>query len=806
MSRYLLFFFFILFSFQPCASELISTSEILRHNSYGSLKLSPNGEFLAGLRYKERQTILFAREIATEAETILVTLDKEQRDTIAQFEWVNRDTVFVNYFTPYQKLRLMEVYSDKNGIQNQGFDIKSNGALVDPVEGEKDRVIFARYLNADGKFEALDTTLSQLKAGKFEKSTILNTKIKEANAFSTDSSHRLRLATVRNEKKIELMFYSLEKKRWIKILHGRDKRDKFTPLAIYKNTIFALSNIGRDKVALVKISIETEEKTEVLFENPKYDLIDAEIDEDSGQLLSVSYMEYGKLSVKYFTSAPDISQLNIERFKDKRLSITNRSYDKKHIIYTATSSVFPGAYIYFNKELGKFKHLYDMMPNLSMEDFRTTTTELIQVSKSLDIEAYFTNPNTVEKQYPMVVIPHGGPIGVRDTNLFDKESQIFANRGFAVLRVNFRGSEGFGKAFQQAGTAQWGKQIEEDIELSVKHVLQKYPIDKKRICIMGASYGGYSALMSAIKYPQRYTCAISSFGVTDLPLLFSSTNIYQIEDIRKNIINVVGDVPSNIANAKNFSPVYRASEINIPVLILAGGKDRTAHPEHSERLHYVMRKLGKDSQYEFYRDSGHGHPTLNGKKHEILRKIEFLTTHLAVKENHSVEDKTLLAKENLFQATQYRPSGVVEKNLHRMVMLSQLAANNGNAEAEYLVGNYYEHGVTITKSREKAVQWYKKAAKSGHKLATLKIAKAYKYGSLNLKKSPIEALRYYKQAAKQNSFVGAYQMALLMICNDEKEKALKTIYGMKKTADNYSSYSVSELERTTKKSLDCEAN
>jgi dienelactone hydrolase len=354
--------------------------------------------------------------------------------------------------------------------------------------------------------------------------------------------------------------------------------------------------------------------------------------------------------------------------------------------------------------------------------------------------------------------------------------------------------------------AQWGKQIEEDIELSVKHVLKKFPIDQKRICIMGASYGGYSALMSTIKYPKRYICAISSFGVTDLSLLFSSTNIYQIPDVRKNIINVVGDVPNDVANAKKFSPVYRAREIDIPVLILAGGKDRTAHPEHSERLHYVMKKLGKDSQYEFYRDSGHGHPTLNGIKHEILRKIEFLTTHLVVSENHSAEDKKLLADENLFQATQYRPTGVVEKDLERMVKLSRLAANNGNAEAKYLVGNYYEHGVSVNKNYGKAVLWYKKAAESNHKLAILKIAKAYKYGSLGLTKSPAEALRYYKQAAKQNSFVGAYQMVLLMICNDEKESALKLIYGMKKTADNYSNYSVSELERTTRESLDCRPN
>lgn len=187
-------------------------------------------------------------------------------------------------------------------------------------------------------------------------------------------------------------------------------------------------------------------------------------------------------------------------------------------------------------------------------------------------------------------MPHGGPIGVTDYDLFQREVQFFASRGYAVLRVNFRGSSGYGKEFMESGRGQWGKKIEDDINEIVTAVKSKYPIRPGNSCIIGASYGGYSAFISVIRFPRQYKCAVSCFGVMDIPLLLSSNNAMKHKSVRNEILYVVGDPKKENVDHVAVSPVYLADKIDVPVMLMAGWRDRIADMEHSHRMHYMLKR------------------------------------------------------------------------------------------------------------------------------------------------------------------------------------------------------------------------
>lgn len=252
----------------------------------------------------------------------------------------------------------------------------------------------------------------------------------------------------------------------------------------------------------------------------------------------------------------------------------------------------------------------------------------IPTSDGFEIESYLTLPNNVQNP-PLIVMPHGGPIGVQDTIYFDPHSQLLASRGYATLKVNYRGSSGYGKKFMFAGHKQWGLSIEDDINNALDNIIDKGLIDKSRICIFGSSYGGYSALMSVIKYPEKFKCAISFAGVTDIPLMFAEDTKMKIASYKQAMKDIVGDPIKDSDYQRHNSPVYRYKELLTPLLLVHGTDDPTVSSEHSERLSLLLTK--KNIDHEFMLMDGVGHGFGNGYSATIFYKkvFSFLDKHLS---------------------------------------------------------------------------------------------------------------------------------------------------------------------------------
>jgi dipeptidyl aminopeptidase/acylaminoacyl peptidase len=231
------------------------------------------------------------------------------------------------------------------------------------------------------------------------------------------------------------------------------------------------------------------------------------------------------------------------------------------------------------------------------------------------------------KTHPLLVMPHGGPIGVFDSAFFDPSIQFLNANGYAVLQVNFRGSSGHSQALKEAGKKQWGKLILNDIHQVTKEVVQRDDISSRKVCLFGMSYGGYASTMLLIQYPDVYRCAVNVSGVSDINLYLNSPYLTgrQIAWTREYI----GDPLHSYDELKTQSPVYNVGKLIRPLLIMHGEKDKIVQVEQAHRLRKALDVYERPYEWKLFPDMGH---SFNEKKQAIelfSKALEFIGKNIA---------------------------------------------------------------------------------------------------------------------------------------------------------------------------------
>lgn len=228
---------------------------------------------------------------------------------------------------------------------------------------------------------------------------------------------------------------------------------------------------------------------------------------------------------------------------------------------------------------------------------------------------------------PLVVMPHGGPHSVRDDHAYDPFAQYLASWGYAVLQVNYRGSSGYGLEFAQLGRREWARGIEDDIDAAVERARQHPAIDAGRLCIVGGSYGGFSALASVVRHRDRYRCAVSINGASDVPFIGESSDFADSERSMQSWQRMVGDVENERETLLEISPAYHVDRIEAPVLVVYGTRDRRVDPDHSHRVLAMLELYGKPHEVLEIEGAEHGF-----HRHEwiiVARTVRrFLSEHL----------------------------------------------------------------------------------------------------------------------------------------------------------------------------------
>jgi len=239
------------------------------------------------------------------------------------------------------------------------------------------------------------------------------------------------------------------------------------------------------------------------------------------------------------------------------------------------------------------------------------------------IPGWLTLPSGTEgKNLPMVIYPHGGPFGVKDEWGYDSTVQMLASHGYAVLQVNFRGSSGYGRDHELAGYKQWGLKMQDDLTDATRWAIEQGIADKQRICIYGASYGAYAALMGAIKEPELYKCAVGQVGVYDLAK--TKADSAKLNDYTRSFF----DMTFNDGDLAALSPNKLASRVGIPVFLSAGKEDEIAPVEHTEMMEAALKQAGVPVETLYFNDEGHGIYKVENKAKFYGQLLTFLHKHI----------------------------------------------------------------------------------------------------------------------------------------------------------------------------------
>jgi dipeptidyl aminopeptidase/acylaminoacyl peptidase len=309
------------------------------------------------------------------------------------------------------------------------------------------------------------------------------------------------------------------------------------------------------------------------------------------------------------------------------VAVVSMSRDEKKVLAVTYSDKFLGAYYAYDVPSGKLTKLADISPWLHEENMAEMKPIQYTSRDGLTIRGYLTLPKGKEpKNLPVVVNPHGGP-WYRDRWGFNPEVQFLANRGYAVLQVNFRGSTGYGKAFWEASFKQWGKTMQDDITDGAQWLIQQGIADPKRIAIYGGSYGGYATLAGLTFTPDLYACGVDYVGVSNL-FTFMKTFPTYWEPVRKMIYEMIGDPETDKDLLTAESPIFHADQIKVPLLIAQGANDPRVNKDESDQMVEALKKRGIDVPYMVKENEGHGF-LLQENRFDFYRAMEkFLGQYL----------------------------------------------------------------------------------------------------------------------------------------------------------------------------------
>jgi dipeptidyl aminopeptidase/acylaminoacyl peptidase len=321
----------------------------------------------------------------------------------------------------------------------------------------------------------------------------------------------------------------------------------------------------------------------------------------------------------------------LRAFKGQDVTLAGWSRDRTRFLARAGGPNSPGVWYLYDRARKEVSPLGEEYPELKGAQLGTTRWITYKARDGLEIPAYLTLPPGAQPgaKFPLIVYPHGGPKS-RDNYDFDFIAQFLATRGYAVLQPQFRGSWGFGQAFEDAGKGEWGGKMQTDLLDGVAALAVSGDIDPKRVCIVGASFGGYSALAGASLYPGAYRCAASIAGVSDLGLLLvESGRSYGREGaVTDELREDLGAVASDTLTVQ--SPARHAAAVAAPVLLIHGDKDTVVPIEQSQRMAEVLKAAGKPYEYVVLKDENH-YLTKAANRTKMLEALEqFLAKNLPV--------------------------------------------------------------------------------------------------------------------------------------------------------------------------------
>jgi dipeptidyl aminopeptidase/acylaminoacyl peptidase len=397
--------------------------------------------------------------------------------------------------------------------------------------------------------------------------------------------------------------------------------------------LYMETNRGTDLISLVLFDPQTS-KTEMVESDPlgKVDFGGALFSEANDELVETWYIAARtKTYYKNKAFGDDVHWIE-HKFPDQEIIVVSRTKDEQDWLVTAVSDTEPGETLLFDRKTQTLTPEFKVREKLPRADLAQMKAVTYKSSDGLEIPAYLTLPKGAEaKNLPTLIIPHGGPWG-RDQWGYNPLAQFFANRGYAVLMPNFRGSTGYGRTFLDAGNLEWGRKMQDDLTWGAKFLVSQGTADPKRLGILGGSYGGYATLAGVAFTPDLYAAAVDIVGPSNLITLMDSIPPYW-ESIRTMFYKRMGDpnTPQGKRLLVEESPLTSADKIRTPLLVAQGANDPRVNRREAEQIVIALRDRGFPVEYILAPDEGHGFARPVNNLALFMASEKFLASHLGGK-------------------------------------------------------------------------------------------------------------------------------------------------------------------------------
>lgn len=389
--------------------------------------------------------------------------------------------------------------------------------------------------------------------------------------------------------------------------------------------LYLLSSSGSNTTELREYNLNTGKET-VLASDPQYDITNLVIHPGKHHIQAVGYTKERRVP-KVLDSTIKKDFEAIKRIQRGDFSIINRDHADNIWLISFTTDDGPVHYYAYHRDTRKADSLFTNRKALENTKLAKMEPIKYQARDGLTIHGYLTLPTGISaKNLPMVLNVHGGPWH-RDTWGYDGEAQWLANRGYAVLQVNFRGSTGYGKKFLNAANREWGGKMHDDLIDGVNWAIKKGIADPKRVAIYGGSYGGYATLVGLTFTPDVFACGVDIVGPSNL-ITFQKTIPPYWKPIEPIFWDRIGHPEKDAEFLKSRSPLFHVDRIIKPLLIAQGKNDPRVKVSESLQIVDALKKAGKEVQYEEYADEGHGFARPENRLDFYAKAEKFLAKHL----------------------------------------------------------------------------------------------------------------------------------------------------------------------------------
>lgn len=638
----------MIFSVSSPIASALTPVQLAAEFQYQDAKISPDGKHIALVVSKDGRRKLAV--VNSSDFTAVGGVDFGNKQEVGEIFWANNMRIVI-------KVMVNEPWDDRARFYGELFAIDYNGKRGEMIYGyragqsstgskltkkvgivgwaqiisllpdEEDEILISsRPQSANGGRTATVHRLN-VKTGKMSK--MVAGSPMSSGQFVADNSGSVKFAYGTDKDYNRRVYRFNEDKREYTEIMSEEFGNGWHPRAIDDSGkyLFYTDDHQQDKEGLFKLNLDTGEKSHI-YTDKKVDITDVIMTADGSQVyairLDTDYPSYIMLDSS--GEEAKLFKLLLLRFAGYAIDITSHSDNLNKWIIKASNDLTAASFFLYDKKKDKFSLLFSNMAEIKKQELSESIPIHFTASDKTEIHGYITYPVSVPEtqSIPLVTLVHGGPHS-RDYWDFDPKVQLLASQGYAVLRVNFRGSSGYGSEMYYGSQKQWGDRVQKDIIEGTKWVIAQGGILSDKVCIMGASFGGYSAVQSATLAPDLFKCAVATAGVYDIEMMFEEGDV---QGRLWGIASLEQHHGKDTELMRKYSPVHNVDKLKAKLLIAHGGKDVRVPIEHAEKLMAELDKQSKPYETFIKEYENHGFYDEQNRTEYYEKVVEFLRKHL----------------------------------------------------------------------------------------------------------------------------------------------------------------------------------